>query len=51
MAKDKEEKKEKYVYELIVKCTECGTVAVGIGPCIKCKNLTFARTYKAVVLS
>lgn len=48
MAARKKQSEKKYVYNLIVNCKECGTVAESIGPCVKCGNMTFSRTYEAV---
>ena len=46
---EKKEKAEKiYYYVLIMKCEKCGTVAETAGPCVKCQNMTFLRTCKAV---
>ncbi len=48
MVKKKEPVAKKYIYELIIICNECGTVPESIGPCVKCGNITFVRTYEAV---
>jgi len=48
MPQKKKDKEKEYKYILLVKCEECGTVAEFIGPCVKCENMTFNRTYKAV---
>jgi len=48
MPRKKKETEKKYVYNLIINCKECGTVSEEIGPCVKCGNMTFVRTYEAV---
>jgi len=46
MPAKKKEENTKYRYILVIECTECGTKAVNVGPCVKCGNTSFHRIYE-----